>query len=160
MKKILFVASVTRHINAFHIPYLKYFKDKGYEVHVASNGKEKIKYCDKHFNLEFERSPLKISNVKAYKSLKKIINDAINNFAISFFHLIYQASFQYHRSICIYFKWLHSILLKATSILSLSMPYNNILKHLSYFCAITNNVLVTVTLDIYCFVFIWLFFLR
>ena len=38
MKKILFVASVTRHIKTFHLPYLKYFKDKGYEVHVASNG--------------------------------------------------------------------------------------------------------------------------
>lgn len=75
MKKILFVASVTRHINTFHIPYLKYFKDKGYEVHVASNGEESIKYCDKHFNIEFERNPFKISNIKAYKDLKKIIKN-------------------------------------------------------------------------------------
>lgn len=75
MKKVLFVASVTKHINVFHIPYLKYFKDKGYEVHVASNGNEKIKYCDKHFNLEFERSPFKAKNIKVYKKLKKIIND-------------------------------------------------------------------------------------
>ncbi|MBQ8298809.1 MAG: glycosyltransferase family 4 protein [Clostridia bacterium] len=74
MKKVLFVASVTRHINTFHLPYLKYFKDKGYEVHVASNGDEKIKNCDKHFNLEFERSPLKSKNIKAYKNLKEIIN--------------------------------------------------------------------------------------
>ncbi len=74
MKKILFVASVTRHIKTFHIPYLKYFKDKGYEVHVASNGDEKIDYCDKHFNLPFERSPFKFNNLKAYKKLKEIIN--------------------------------------------------------------------------------------
>ena len=74
MKKILFVASVTRHIKTFHIPYLKYFKDKGYEVHVASNGDEKIDYCDKHFNLPFERSPFKRNNLKAYKKLKEIIN--------------------------------------------------------------------------------------
>ncbi len=73
MKKVLFVASVTRHINTFHIPYLRYFKNKGYEVHVASNGEESIKYCDKHFQIEFERSPLKIKNIKAYKKLKKII---------------------------------------------------------------------------------------
>lgn len=73
MKKVLFVASITRHINTFHLPYLKYFKDKGYEVHVASNGDEKIKNCDKHFNLEFERSPLKKANIKAYKKLKEII---------------------------------------------------------------------------------------
>lgn len=75
MKKILFVASVTRHIKTFHLPYLKYFKDKGYEVHVASNGDEKIDYCDKHFNLCFERSPFKLNNLKAYKQLKKIIDE-------------------------------------------------------------------------------------
>ena len=55
MKKVLFVASVTRHIKAFHIPYLKWFKEQGYEVHVVSNGNEEIPYCDKHYNLPFER---------------------------------------------------------------------------------------------------------
>lgn len=75
MKKVLFVASVTRHINTFHIPYLKYFKDNGYEVHVASKGEENIKYCDKHFNVDFERSPFKKNNLKAYKELKKIIKE-------------------------------------------------------------------------------------
>jgi len=49
MKKVLFVATVTKHINAFHIPYLKWFKENGYEVHVASNGEETIEYCDKKF---------------------------------------------------------------------------------------------------------------
>ena len=75
MKKVLFVATVTKHINTFHIPYLKWFKEQGYEVHVASNGEEKIEYCDKHFNLPFERFPLKIKNIKVYNELKKIIND-------------------------------------------------------------------------------------
>ncbi len=75
MKKVLFVASVTRHINTFHIPYLKYFKEKGYKVHVASNGDTPISFCDKHFNLEFERSPFKAGNLKAYKELKKIIDE-------------------------------------------------------------------------------------
>lgn len=40
MNKGLFVATVTNHINAFHIPYLQMFKEKGYEVHVASKGEE------------------------------------------------------------------------------------------------------------------------
>lgn len=75
MKKILFVASVTKHINSFHIPYLKYFKENGYRVDVASNGDEEIKYCDKHFNLNFNRSPFKLSNIKVYNELKKIINE-------------------------------------------------------------------------------------
>lgn len=75
MKKILFVATVTKHINIFHIPYLKWFKEQGYEVHVASRGNEKINYCDKHFDIPFERFPLKKDNVKAYKEIKKIINE-------------------------------------------------------------------------------------
>lgn len=84
MKKVLFVATVTRHINAFHIPYLRWFKEQGYEVHVASNGKEKIEYCDKHFNLPFERFPLNVANLKVYKELKKIVNN--NNYKIIHCH--------------------------------------------------------------------------
>lgn len=75
MKKVLFVATVTSHINTFHIPYLKWFKEQGYEVHVASNGNVKIEYCDKHYDLPFERFPLKKNNLKTYRELKKIIND-------------------------------------------------------------------------------------
>lgn len=75
MKKVLFVASVTIHINTFHIPYLKMFKDAGYEVHVASNGDEKIEYADKHFNLNFSRSPFSKNNISVYKELKRIIEE-------------------------------------------------------------------------------------
>lgn len=75
MKKVLFVATVTRHINAFHIPYLKWFKEQGYEVHVASNGEETIEYCDKHFNLNFARFPIKFQNWKVYKELKNTIEE-------------------------------------------------------------------------------------
>lgn len=75
MKKVLFVANVTRHINAFHIPYLKWFKEHGYEVHVASSGNDEILYCDKHYNLPFERFPIKANNIKVYRELKKIINE-------------------------------------------------------------------------------------
>lgn len=75
MKKVLFVATVNRHIIGCHLPYLKWFKEQGYEVHVASRGNEKINYCDKHFNLPFERFPLKINNIKTYNELKKIIKN-------------------------------------------------------------------------------------
>lgn len=84
MKKVLFVATVTKHINIFHIPYLKWFKEQGYEVHVASSGDEKIDYCDKHYNLPFERFPIKKNNFKVYKELRKIINE--NNYEIIHCH--------------------------------------------------------------------------
>lgn len=74
MKKVLFTATVDSHILHFHIPYLKLFKDKGYEVHVATNGDEEIPYCDVKHKISFERSPLKINNLKAISQLKKVID--------------------------------------------------------------------------------------
>ncbi|MEG0643126.1 MAG: glycosyltransferase family 4 protein [Clostridia bacterium] len=75
MKKILFTATVDSHINHFHLPYLKLFKDKGYEVHVATNTDEPIKYCDVKHKINFERSPFKINNLKAIKQLKKVLDE-------------------------------------------------------------------------------------
>lgn len=74
-KKVLFTATVDSHIKHFHIPYLKLFKEEGYETHVATNGEEKIDYCDKKHTVSFERSPFNFRNIKAYKQLKKIINE-------------------------------------------------------------------------------------
>ena len=80
MKKILFTATVDSHILNFHLPYLKWFKEKGYEVHVASNGESKIPFVDVKHNILFERSPYSIKNISAYINLKKIIDE--NNFII------------------------------------------------------------------------------
>lgn len=75
MKKVLFTATVDSHILQFHLPFLKLFKDNGYEVHVATNGNETIPYCDVKHVIPFERSPYKINNLKAIKELKKVINE-------------------------------------------------------------------------------------
>lgn len=75
MKKILFVASVQRHITAFHIPFIKYFQLKGYEVHVASKLDRDINKENKALdgivwkNIEFSRNPINRSNISAYKEL-------------------------------------------------------------------------------------------
>jgi len=75
VEKILFVATIDQHIRHFHIPFLKWFKENNFEVHVASNGQEVIPYVNKKFNVPFERSPMKLNNIKAYIQLKKIINE-------------------------------------------------------------------------------------
>ena len=77
MKKVLFTATVDSHIENFHIPYLKYFKEQGYEVHVATNGDNEIPYCDKKIKISFERSPFKSNNLKAIKQLKKVIMEEV-----------------------------------------------------------------------------------
>jgi len=71
--KVLFVATVTAHIKAFHIPYLKWFKEQGWEVQVATYGNDEIPYCDKKHNISIGRSPFRLSNIKAYFELKAIL---------------------------------------------------------------------------------------
>jgi len=85
MKKVLFTATVDSHIIHFHIPYLQWFKEQGYEVHVASNGDSKIPFVDEKYNIPFERSPFKLTkNFKAYKQLRKLINN--NNYKLIHCH--------------------------------------------------------------------------
>ena len=75
MKKVLFVATVDSHIVNFHIPYLKWFKEEGYEVHVATSENSVIPYTDNKHIVSFCRKPFKINNIKAYFSLKKLIEN-------------------------------------------------------------------------------------
>lgn len=75
VRKVLFTATVDSHILHFHIPYLKMFKERGYEVHVATNSDENIPYCDKKHKISFERSPFKMNNLRAIKQLKRVIEE-------------------------------------------------------------------------------------
>lgn len=83
-KKVLFVATVDSHIINFHIPYLKLFREKGYEVHVCTGEEGKIPYCDKKYSISIKRNPYKIDNIVAIKQLKNIINE--NNYEIIHCH--------------------------------------------------------------------------
>lgn len=80
MIKILIIASlVKKHISVFHLPYLKMYKDNGYEVHVASKNDYDnsetftIPNCDKFFDLNFKRNPIHPSNVLVLLKLRSII---------------------------------------------------------------------------------------
>lgn len=75
MKKVLIIAHVISHIKAFHIPYIEWFKSKGYEVHVLTNAQgAELPCCDKLYDLDIERSPFSLKNLKAIKEAKKIID--------------------------------------------------------------------------------------
>ena len=80
-KRVLFVATVVKkHIMQFHIPYLKMFQEMGYETAVAAKNDYEnpedchIPYCDRFFDLPFQRSPFHPDNVQCYKKLKAIID--------------------------------------------------------------------------------------
>lgn len=81
VKKVLFVATVVKtHINTFHLPFLKMFKEHGWEVHVAAKNDFVdepcvIPNCDRHFDIAFERFPFSKQNLTAYNQLKYIIQE-------------------------------------------------------------------------------------
>ncbi|NOU70902.1 glycosyltransferase [Paenibacillus sp. LMG 31458] len=74
-KKVLLCATVDYHFKAFHVPYMKWFKEQGWEVHVAANGNMDLPYVDAKFNIPIQRSPFNRTNIKAFTDLKSIIDD-------------------------------------------------------------------------------------
>lgn len=75
MKKVLFVSNVLSHIYAFHLPYIKWFKENGFEVHVMANSNgQKADGFDKYYDVKIERSPFSLKNFAAYKEAKRIID--------------------------------------------------------------------------------------
>lgn len=82
MKKILLTASVHYHFTAFHFPLIDLLHKNGYEVHVAAKSyPEKVALecltdrIEAFHETDFDRSPLSLKNISAYKALKKLIDD-------------------------------------------------------------------------------------
>ncbi len=80
-KKVLFVATVVKtHIMQFHVPYLKLFRQMGWETAVAARNDYadpadcRIPYCDAYYDLPIARIPWKTDNFRAYRMLKQIID--------------------------------------------------------------------------------------
>jgi glycosyltransferase EpsD len=77
--KILYVATVSNTINAFLVPHIKKLLiEKGNQVDIACNivqgiNPDLIKLGCKIYNIEFQRSPFKKANYKAYIKIKKLI---------------------------------------------------------------------------------------
>lgn len=82
MKKVLYVTTVSRTINAFLIPHINMLLDNGYEIHCACSidkpvDKELQRIGVKIFEVPFSRNPLGIGNIKAFIKLEELqrIND-------------------------------------------------------------------------------------
>ena len=79
MKKVLLVATVQSHIAQFHKPLADVLHAYGYEVHVAArnNLAEKngmrLDFAEKIYDVPFSRSPKSTDNIRAYRTMKKIL---------------------------------------------------------------------------------------
>lgn len=89
MKKILYVTTVSRTINAFLIPHIEALLDEGYKVDCAccidkEVDKRIINRGCNIFDIPFSRNPLHPKNIKAYKKLIEL--QSKNNYDIVHVH--------------------------------------------------------------------------
>lgn len=76
MKKILFAANLESFFIKFLIPQLKYFKENGYEVHIAAKSENiDIPYCDKKFDIDFARGLNIKQNLRSYIQMKEVFEN-------------------------------------------------------------------------------------
>ncbi|MBX9136329.1 MULTISPECIES: glycosyltransferase family 4 protein [unclassified Clostridium] len=89
MKKILYITTLSRTINAFLIPHIEMLLDNGYQVDCACANDQNINKIllnkgVRIFGIPFSRSPLKVNNLKAFMRLREI--QKINNYDIVHVH--------------------------------------------------------------------------
>lgn len=73
---VLFVASTGSHIRNFHLPYLRYFQERGWTVHVACGAPAgDIPIADNVIELPFEKKMSAPSNFRASALLRRAVSE-------------------------------------------------------------------------------------
>src|SRR5690625_131563 len=83
-RKILYCTTVDYHLKAFHLPYMKWFKEQGWDVDVVASGNIDLPYTDNKYNIPIQRSPFNRKNLSAYRQIKRLIEE--NDYAIIHCH--------------------------------------------------------------------------
>lgn len=70
-RKVLFTASTYSHINNFHLPYLRRFREEGWVVHVACGGAQQtVEPADEVIHIPFEKKMTAPANFRAARQLR------------------------------------------------------------------------------------------
>ncbi len=72
-KKILYCASTASHILNFHLPYLRFFKEQGWQVDVAVAAKVEIPYTDRIIEIPLEKNILALRNLQAVRTFQRLL---------------------------------------------------------------------------------------
>lgn len=79
MEKMLFISNISNRITNFAIPSIETAQRLGYEVHLAANyskfNDNPDKYNVRIHNIDFNRNPFNIVNIKAYKQMIKLMKE-------------------------------------------------------------------------------------
>lgn len=74
MQKILFLSN-TANFSKFNRPFMRWFKEQGWQVDYCSAGEEQVLDCDNQYSIHIARSPFSLNNLKAYRELKKLLEE-------------------------------------------------------------------------------------
>lgn len=80
--KVLFISN-TAIFSRFNLPFMRWFRQQGWQVDYVSDGEIQIPDCDNQYAIPIKRSPYNFKNLTAYKELKKIL---MNNYDIIHCH--------------------------------------------------------------------------
>jgi glycosyltransferase EpsD len=70
--KILFVSN-TANFSKFNRPFMRWFRQQGWQVDYASAGEEAVSDCDNQYTVCMARGPFNLKNIRAYKELKTVL---------------------------------------------------------------------------------------
>jgi glycosyltransferase EpsD len=82
VNKVLFVSNIAN-FSKFNRPFMRWFKQHGWQVDYVSAGEEKVLDCDNQYAISLARSPYSLKNFMAYKELKTIL---LNGYSIIHCH--------------------------------------------------------------------------
>ena len=72
--KVLFISN-TAIFSRFNLPFMRWFRQQGWQVDYVSDGEIHIPDCDNQYSISIKRSPYSLKNIKAYRELKKILKN-------------------------------------------------------------------------------------
>jgi glycosyltransferase EpsD len=73
MPKVPFCASTAEHIENFHLPYLRFFREQGFEVHVAVPGSAQFENADVVHSIPMAKSLRSPQNLVAVVKLRRVL---------------------------------------------------------------------------------------
>lgn len=73
MRRILFCASTASHLKRFHLPYLRAFREAGWEVWTAADTAERVPYADRSEALPLVKSMTSPQNAQAVLAARKLL---------------------------------------------------------------------------------------
>jgi glycosyltransferase EpsD len=71
--KIIFISN-TANFSKFNRPFMRWFKQQGWQVDYASTGEESVLDCDNQYSVCMERNPFSLKNIRSIKQLKIILD--------------------------------------------------------------------------------------